>query len=190
MTSPAPRPRDSKERTPPPTKANRNMGSLMGMLMVMVITSSVVVYGIMKGKSQQKGKSDTTQAETDPQPVDPFADITYAYGSQKGKPRATSSGSGYDSSSSDWSKARDLQAQAQKLIDESSQLRADGDFAWREKSAEAQELIEEAYELGVAWREQVILEKGASSTEAKSLDKKLQDWNRTRMQLHKTVGGR
>ena len=69
-------------------------------------------------------------------------------------------------------------------------MRADGDFAWREKSAEAQELIEEAYELGVAWREQVILEKGASSTEAKSLDKKLQDWNRTRMQLHKTVGGR
>ena len=67
-------------------------------LMVMVITSSVVVYGIMKGKSQQKGKSDTTQAETDPQPVDPFADMTYAYGSQKGKPRATSYGSGYDSS--------------------------------------------------------------------------------------------
>lgn len=186
MTSPASRSRDRKERTP--TKTNRNMGSLMGMLMVMVIASSVVVYGIMAGKKQQsqKGVQDAQQA---PEPVDPFADMTYAYGSQKGKPRTSPSRTGYESTADEWSQARDLQAQAKALIDESSQMRADGDFGWREKSAAAQDLIEEAYELGVAWREKVTAEKGAESPDVKSLDRTLQDWNRTRMQLHKTVGG-
>lgn len=188
MTRTDSRTRDKSAR--PNNTASRNLGSMVGMLMVLVITAGVVVYGIMRSKQMESNKPASVTENQAPEKVDPFAGMTYAYGDKQARPKTsgTNSDDPYASSAAAWSKARDLQQQAKALIDEITLLRADGDFAWREKNEQASELMEEAYELGVAWRERVIADKGAESREAKSLDRTLQDWNRTRIMLHKTGG--
>lgn len=161
------------------------------MLLVLVIVSAMVVYGIMSAKRNEKQPE--TSAPVAQEEADPFAGMTYAYGDQKAKPRTTGRMSSdtidnYESASAEWTRARELQRRAAELIDEATVLRADGDFAYKAKNSTAMDLMDEAYEIGAAWREVLIAEQGEDSAEVASLNRTLQNWNRTRLMLHKTGG--
>lgn len=154
---------------------------------MLAIISVLVVFGIMLGKRKQVRQADQAEAETQ-RPVDPFEGMTYE------DTGAALKGAGapgvfkeFESDAELWLKARDTFERADDLLAESAQLRADGNADWRDKSAEAKELCEEALQRGDVWRQVLVKEVGESSTEVKKLDKTLQKWRRTSMILHKTV---
>jgi len=173
------------------TAAKRNQSSLLALFMVLAITSGVVIYGIMSAKRNAPREDVPTVAgDGAPEKVDPFAGMTYSYGADA-KRRSSGAGpfgAGYASTAAEWQRAEELHDQAQVLIDEITTLRAEGDFAWREKNDQAKKLMSDAYDLASAWRDQVVVDKGADSAEVRSLERTLQSWNQTRMMLRKTGG--
>jgi len=182
-------PRDDNPRRS--TSAKRNQSSLLALFMVLGITTAVVVYGIMSAKRNAPAKDEPTVVDDGAdEAADPFAGMTYSYGAGAKRRSADAGpfGVGYASTAAEWQRAEELHDQAQALIDEITQLRAAGDFAWREKNDQAKQLMNDAYDLASGWRDQVVADKGADSAEVRSLERTLQKWNQTRMMLRKTGG--
>jgi len=154
---------------------------------VLSIIAGLVIFGIMLGKRKQTRQVNQDQAEA-AKPADPFEDMTYEdTGAALKGAGAPGLFKDFESEAEMWQKARDTFERADALIAESAQMRADGNADWRDKSAEAKELCEEALQRADVWRDVLVKEVGESSTEVKRLDKTLQKWRRTSMILHKTV---
>ena len=154
---------------------------------VLAIIFGLVIFGIMLGKRKGARQEAKAQAEAS-EPVNPFEGMPYKDEDKALKNKDPFAGiSEFESDAELWLKARDTFDRADALLAESAQLRADGDVSWRDKSAEAKELCEEALQRADVWREALVKETGEGSTEVKRLDKTLQKWRRTSMILHKTV---
>ena len=153
--------------------------------LLLAILAVVTVFSIMLGKRQQAGQNQTVEA---PLPVDPFAGMTYDDDDLKQKVMTGGSSlADFESEAELWLRARDTYAEAQKLIDESSVKRAAADASWRDLSARAKELVEEAVQRAEVWRGVLVKDSGEDSNEVARMDKTLQKWRRTQTILHKTV---
>lgn len=158
---------------------------------VLSIIAGIVVFGIMLGKRQQGVGSGDRAAESAAEasgPVDPFEGMSYSDENRgRNAPGPFADVKEFESDAELWLRAREAFEQADRLLAESSKLRAEGDATWRDLSAEAKTFCEEAVQRGDVWRAALVAEVGADSTEVKRLDKTLQKWRRTSMILHKTV---
>ncbi len=163
----------------------RNNGSMFAALFLLVIISGVVVFSIMAGKRQQKHEQ-ANQSVEEEAPVDPFAHMNYTEEGLAKKVYEGTHSADFESEAELWLRARDVYAEVEALIEESTIKRNEGDIEWRNLTARAEELADEAVNRGEVWRSVLVKEVGEDSSDVARLDKTLQKWRRTWNMLRKT----
>lgn len=152
---------------------------------MVLVLGVIVVFGIMASKGGQREQVVDEVVEK----RDVFEGLDRTETVTRKAPKDVGfSGKSFESESTEWVTAQEIQARAAELHAESNKLREDGDSDWRKTGKEAKELYEDALEMGRAYRAIFAGEYGETTTKTKRLDKTINTWNRTLMGLHKTIG--